>query len=186
MKLVFPNLDYKSRAIDFIQEFYDNDSDINGSGALDWYLENSTYEEWLKKILADIDIANIEEPRVPALTYFYVREEDDAIVGMINIRLSLNDFLRNEGGHIGYCIRPSERGQNHASNMLLEGLKTCKTIGIKEVFISCDKENKASARVIIKCGGSLQKEFYSETFDEVIQMYEIIISEKVIQNGTTT
>lgn len=55
----------------------------------------------------EIDVANIPQPRVPALTYFYIREEDDEIVGMINLRLSLNDFLKLEGGHIGYCIKPT-------------------------------------------------------------------------------
>ena len=74
MKLVFPSLTYKEKSIQFINEFYEYNSDINGSGALDGYLENSTYEEWIKKVFADIDIANIPQPRVPALTYFYVRE----------------------------------------------------------------------------------------------------------------
>ena len=34
---------------------------------------------------------------------------------MINIRLALNDFLRKEGGHIGYCIRPTERQKHYAT-----------------------------------------------------------------------
>lgn len=75
---------------DFIREFDEYGSEINGSGGLERYLNQSTYEEWLKKVMADIDIANIEPGRVPALTYFYVREEDDKVVGMINIRLALN------------------------------------------------------------------------------------------------
>ena len=173
MRLVFPNMQYKEKALDFIQEFYDNNSDINGSGGLDGYLENSTYEDWIKKVLADIDIANIEKPRVPAITYFYIREEDDAIIGMINIRLALNDFLRNEGGHVGYCIRPTERKKHYATNMLSDALIVCDTIGIKEVLVSCDKENIASAKVIKKCGGVLKKEFYSEAFEETLQMYSI-------------
>lgn len=173
MKLVFPTIEYKEKAIEFIQEFYDNNSEINGSGSLDSFLQDSTYEEWLKKVLSDIDIANIQKPRVPALTYFYVREEDDFVVGMVNIRLSLNDFLRNECGHIGYCIRPCERRKKHATRMLSSALEVCNTIGIKEVLVSCDKENIASAKVIQNCGGKLKKEFYSETFNETIQMYAI-------------
>ena len=173
MRLVFPSIEYKEKAIEFIQEFYDNNSEINGSGGLDGYLETSTYEEWLLKVMADIDIANIVKPRVPALTYFYVRKEDDRIVGMINIRLALNDFLRNEGGHIGYCIRPTERRKYYGSNMLKEALKVCDTVSIKEVFVSCDKDNIASANVIKNCGGILKKELYSDTFNEEIQMYVI-------------
>ena len=51
MKLVFPDLLYKEKAVQFINEFYEYNSDINGSNELDVYLEKSTYEEWIKKIL---------------------------------------------------------------------------------------------------------------------------------------
>lgn len=121
----------------------------------------------------DIDIANVNPPRVPALTYFYVREEDDRIIGMVNVRLALNDFLRHEGGHIGYCIRPTERQKHYATNMLQDVLNFCKPIGLKEVIISCDKSNMASAKVIQNCDGVLDAEFYSDTFKEVIQRYII-------------
>lgn len=173
MKFVFPNLQYKEKAIEFINEFYQYHSEINGSGALDSYLENATYEDWLTKVHQDIDIANVKSPRVPALTYFYVREEDDRIIGMVNVRLALNDFLRQEAGHIGYCIRPTERQKHYATNMLQDVLNFCKPIGLKEAIISCDKSNMASAKVIQNCGGALDAEFYSDTFKEVIQRYII-------------
>lgn len=110
---------------------------------------------------------------MPALTYFYVREEDDKILGMINIRLALNDFLRNEGGHIGYCIRPTERRKHYATEMLKKALEVCDTMSIKEVLLSCDKDNAASSGVIKNCGGELIEELYSETFRAEIQRYVI-------------
>ena len=173
MRLVFPTLEYKEKATEYIREFYEYNSEINGSGALDRFLRESTYEEWLVKIRKDIDIANVEKPRVPALTYFYVREEDDRIVGMINIRLALSDFLREEGGHIGYSVRPTERRKHYATDMLKAGVEVLNTIGINEVLVSCDKENPASAGTIKNNGGKLIKEMYSETFKENIQMYSI-------------
>ena len=173
MKLVFPNLKYKEKAIDFISEFYEYNSDINGSGALDLYLEEYTYEDWIEKVLIDIDVANTISTRVPALTYFYVREEDDKIVGMINLRLALNDFLRTEGGHIGYCIRPTERRKHYGAEMLRAALKVYDILGIKEILISCDKLNLASSGVIKSCGGELLTEFYSETFKTEVQKYVI-------------
>lgn len=173
MRLVFPNLEYKDKAIDYINEFYEYGSEINGSGSLDRYLKEATYEEWLDKVLSYIDIANIPKGKVPDLTYFYVREDDDRIVGMVNIRLALNDFLRNEGGHIGYSVRPTERRKHYASEMLKASLRVLSAIGIKEAYVSCDKENAASKGVILNCGGILKNEFYSETFEETIQMYVI-------------
>ncbi len=175
MKLVFPSMEYKEKAIDYINEFNEYGSEVNGSGSLDDFLKESTYEKWLEKVMNYIDIANLPEPYVPDLTYFYVREEDDRIVGMVNIRLALNDFLRKEGGHIGYSVRPTERRKNYATDMLSLALKVCGKIGIKEVLVSCDKENAASVGVIRKCDGLLKDEFYSETFDETIQMYGVQI-----------
>jgi len=173
MKLVFPNISYKEKAIQFANEFYEYNSELNGSGALESYLKEATYEEWLEKVQADVDIANVIKPRVPALTYFYVREEDGEIIGMINIRLALNEFLRNEGGHIGYCIRPKERRKGYGTMLLQEVLKVYDTLGINEIILTCDKTNIASAGVIRNNGGELETEFYSETFKEEIQKYVI-------------
>ena len=178
MKLQFPNIDYKEKAIEFISEFHEHSSEVDGSGSLDRFLRESTYEEWLKKVLSQIDIANVEEGKVPSLTYFYVREEDDRIVGIINIRLALNDFLRNEAGHIGYSVRPTERRKHYGTEMLKCGLEACRRIGIENVIVSCDKDNLASAGVIKNCGGVLEAELYSKTFKAVIQRYVIRAEDK--------
>lgn len=174
MKFVFPNIDYEHKAIEYIQEFYDNSSAINGTGGLDRYLEKATYKDWLLKVEADRDIANIPIDRVPAYTYFYVRKDDSKIIGMINIRLALNDFLRKEGGHIGYCIRPTERRKGYGTRMLSEAMKFIGPIGLSRIILTCDKENLASAGVIKKCGGILDDEFYSDVFNAVVQRYQII------------
>lgn len=173
MRLVFPTIEYKDKAIEYINEFYEYDSEINGSGSLDRFLKESTYEKWLEKLVYAMDIANMQENKVPDLTYFYVRESDDRIVGMINIRLALNDFLRKEGGHIGYSVRPTERRKGFGTDMLTEGIKVCERVGIREVLVSCDKVNVASAGVIKNCSGVLKDEFYSQTYDEMLQMYVI-------------
>ena len=173
MKLVFPNKDYEAKAKEFIAEFYEYDSEIAGSGSLDRYLKESTYDEWLTKVFSYIDIANIPEGKIPGLTYFFVREEDDRIVGMINIRLALNDFLRNEAGHIGYCIRPTERRKGYGTQLLRAGIAVCRRVDIEDIIVTCDKVNLGSAGVIRNCGGVLEAELYSEAFGEVIQRYVI-------------
>jgi len=173
MKFVFPNKAYEQKAVAYIQEFYDHQSEINGVGGLTRYLENSTYDDWLLKLMADLDIANIPDDKVPAYTYFYVREEDDKIVGMISIRLALNDFLRKEGGHIGYSIRPTERKKGYGTQMLKEALRFCKSIGLCDIIITCNKDNLGSVGIIKNCGGILDEEFFSEYFNEVIQRYNI-------------
>ena len=174
MKLVFPNIEYKEQAIEYIRECLECGSEVNGSGGLLRFLAQSrAYEQWLEKIMRDIDIANVPEDRVPALTYFYVREDDDRIVGMVNIRLALNDYLRTECGHIGYSTRPSERGKGYATALLGEALRVCARVGITDVIMTCDKDNPASAKVIINNGGALEEEFFCENYGGVIQRYII-------------
>ena len=36
------------------------------------------------------------------------RVSDGRIVGMLQVRLALNDYLLHYGGHIGYSVRPDE------------------------------------------------------------------------------
>ena len=173
MKLVFPTMKYKDKAIEYINEFYEYGSKINGGGGLDRCLKEATYEEWLEKTLRYLDIANPPKDRSSAITYFYVREADDRIVGMVNMRLALTDFMRKEGGHIGYSIRPTERRKHYGTALLERVLKVYGAMGIREVLVSCDKENTASAGVIKNCGGVLKDEFFSETYKEMLQMYRI-------------
>lgn len=170
MILVEPSKEYENKAFEFIEEFHVFNSEINGTGGLDSY---DNYNEWLHKIERDLDLANISEGRVPATTYFFVRKSDKRIIGMINIRHRLNEFLLNEGGHIGYSIRPTERNKGYATLMLSLGLQKCRELNLEKALITCDKINIASAKVIQKNGGVLENELYSETFSEIIQRYWI-------------
>ena len=171
MLLVFPSEEYEQKAKDFVQEFYDNSSEINGDGGLEYYLRERTYSEWLVKVRRDIDLANIPEDRAPQLNYFCIREEDGVIVGMVATRLVLNDFLPKEAGHIGYCVRPSERRKGYATFMLTNALAFLRRIGQNNIIIICDASNVASAGVIRKCGGILETEFYSDTFQTNVQKF---------------
>lgn len=158
-KLVKPSLEYKRQAIEYIQEQNEYNSSINGVGGLDRYLEN--YEGWLKKLEEDRNRPTTEE-RVPAETFFLVRENDNKILGMINIRLALNEKLRKVGGHIGYSIRPTERRKGYNKINLYLGLLECKKHGIKRVMLSCNKENLGSAKTIQSFDAELEREFYDD------------------------
>lgn len=173
MKLIFPTKAYEAQAKEFYAEFVEYSSETAGTGSLNRYLKNSTYDAWLEKVMADLDAANLPPDKVPAITYFCVREEDGMIVGMINIRPTANDFLRTEAGHIGYCVRPTERRKGYGTEILRLGLEVCRRMDIHRVIVSCDKVNLASAGVIKNCGGALDAEFYSKTFDEILQRYVI-------------
>lgn len=87
-----PSMNRKNDAIAFINEFYEFNSDINGNGGLHRFLDN--YEGWIDKLQEDYTrVAN--EKKVPARTYLLIRSSDNRIIGMINIRLALNENLKN-------------------------------------------------------------------------------------------
>lgn len=159
--LEVPTIERKEDAIDYINEFYEYNSGINGTGSLDRYLKEKTYEKWLEKLEKDYNTIKNED-RVPARTYFLIRKKDNKIIGMINIRLELNEYLRTEGGHIGYSIRPTERRKGYNKINLYLGLEICKKYGIKEVLLFCEKDNIASGKTIKSVGGIFKEEFLNE------------------------
>lgn len=151
-----PGISRKEDAIDYIREFLEYGSEINGAGGLHRFLDD--YEGWLKKL--DLDYIQVpDEERVPGRTYFLVRESDSRIVGMINIRLALNERLSHYGGHIGYSIRPTERGNGYNKINLYLGLKVCRKYGIERIFMDADLENPASWKTMEAFGGVRIREY---------------------------
>ncbi|MBQ6289065.1 MAG: GNAT family N-acetyltransferase [Clostridia bacterium] len=154
-----PGPERKEAAIDYINEFYQYNSEINGTGGLNRFLDN--YEGWLEKLNLDYTRVPNEE-KVPGRTYFLVRESDQRIVGMINIRLALNEKLKHYGGHIGYSIRPTERGKGYNNINLYLGLKVCDYFGIGSVFMDADLDNPASWKTMEAMGGKRIREYYDD------------------------
>lgn len=176
-RLVTPLKIHKQDAIDYINEFYQYSSNINGVGGLDQYLDR--YEEWLLKLWEDRNRITIDE-RVPAETLFLIRESDNRIVGMINIRFALNEQLKKFGGHIGYSIRPTERLKGYGKINLYLGLLECQKHGLKEVLLNCDKDNVGSAKLIQSFGGELVEEYLEDEYAKyIIQKYKIDVDETI-------
>ncbi len=177
LKHVKPSKEYEQEALEYINEFYEYNSDINGTGGLQRYLDN--YDGWLEKLEEDRTRIPNEE-KVPAETYFLVRENDNKIVGMINIRLTLNENLKKFGGHIGYSIRPTERKKGYNKVNLYLGLLCCKEHGISEVLMDCDKSNLGSAKTMQALGGKLIREYYDDTYAHcTVQDYIINVEEAI-------
>ena len=130
------------------------------------------YKEWLEYTNKLENQDTCPSHLVSAYTYFLVGE-NNKIIGSINIRHRLNDYLFNFGGHIGYGVRPTERKKGYASLMLSLALEVAKELGINRVLITCNKDNIGSAKTIINNGGILENEVKED--DKLVQRYWIEI-----------
>ena len=120
-----------------------------------WNPDNFVYEEWLEENLQAETGLNIPENWVPAIQLVSFDEAGHAL-GFLNLRLRLNDYLLEKGGHIGYSIRPSERGKGYAKESLRQGLQVAKDKNIHRALVTCSIKNSASRAVILANGGQLE------------------------------
>ena len=90
---------------------------------------------------------------VPATTYWLVRDRDGAVLGSCRLRHRLTDSLWQDGGHIGYDIRPSCRNRGYATEMLALALEEARQRELDWVLLTVTPTNLPSIRVIEKNGG---------------------------------
>ena len=151
--LVKPDLSYADEIIKYKEESLAESPIINGSAGLDRF---SSIEDWLEELKKRSCEDTVPKGLVPSSTYLAVREKDNYIVGMIDIRHYLNEYLTQVGGHIGYGVRKTERNKGYAKQMLKLALEKCKELKIKKVLITCDEDNIASEKVILSVNAKLE------------------------------
>ena len=147
-----PTLTDKETVLDMMAEFEQTQSAHDGGF---WDAEIFSYENWLETNLNKEMGINLPENRVPSIQFVLFDESGHAL-GFLNLRLRLNEGLLNYAGHIGYSIRPSERGKGYAKEALHQGLKIAKEKNIKRALVTCSTENPASRAVILANGGQLE------------------------------
>lgn len=129
------------------------------------------FEAFLAKLDGCARGEGVFEGFVPHTTYWLV--VDGSVVGASNLRHSLNDRLRRVGGHIGYGVRPSARGRGYATELLRRTVDAARSVGLADLLLTCDRDNTASARVIVKNGGLLDAEEFLPEERITIQRYWI-------------
>ena len=176
--LELPTIERKQEALEYINEFYEYDSQIHGTGSLDRELKKGkTYEEWLNSNLKLHDEKYaVEKGLVPSYTYFLIRKNDNKIIGMIDLRLGLNDYLRNYGGHIGYSIRPTERKKGYNKLNLYLILQVAQNHNLEKVLITCADYNEGSRKTILALGGKFEKNTFDESDNETMNLYWIDVN----------
>lgn len=173
-ELIFrtPTADDAAEYISYRQAFLDAGDSMDGTGAMRRFSDPA---EWLAENARYADPATLPEGKVLSTLFVCERRADGRIVGMLQVRHTLNDYLLHYGGHIGYSVRPDERRKGYASWMLAQALDYCRSLGLTRVLITCRDTNEASRRTILKAGGVYESTEHEPDRNEDLERYWITL-----------
>lgn len=153
-----PSFERKDEIIEYINEFVEYNSEINGTGGLDKIIEGYTFEQALARCLSMEDENYAKKiNRCQSKTFLLIREKDNRIVGTINVRWNLTEAMKRFGGNIGYGIRPTERRKGYNKINLYLGMQEAQKLGLDRVMLDCDVNNLGSDRTLKALGGVLER-----------------------------
>lgn len=170
LKLIQPTAGYAGQIAAYRQAFLDAGDSMDGTGSL-FRMENPA--DWLQQCKDLQHEETVPEVWVPSTQFVCVRESDDKLVGMIQVRHRFNAFLEKYAGHIGYSVHPAERRKGYARWMLGAVLPHCRELGLERVLVCCADSNPASRRTILANGGAYESTVYLAEDDENLERYWI-------------
>ena len=172
LRLIAPTADYAEQISAYRRDFLDNGDSMDGTGSLS-RMEDPA--QWLRQVEELRNPETVPENWVPSTQFICVREADNRLVGMIQVRHCFNAFLEKFGGNIGYSVRPDERRRGYAEWMLRAVLPYCREIGLKRLLVTCLAENEASRRTILACGGAYESTVRDADADATLERYWIAL-----------
>lgn len=152
-------------------QFLEMAADYQSAGENRYDADVEDFDASLERLEMYASGVNLPAGHVPSSEFFLLGE--GKLIGRVGIRHRLNRGLEIIGGHIGYDIRPSERNRGFGTLILHLALVKARGIGLKKVLLTCDADNFASARVIEKNGGRLDKQIIYEETGKLISHYWI-------------
>lgn len=154
--LVRPTQDMEPLARDYQREHLAHgETELHGSALMDAL----PYPEWVQRTLDNAEPSTVHSGWVVADTFFVLRQSDGQVIGMTDIRHSLDTpFLSEVGGHIGYGVRPSERRKGYAAAILGLALDHARSLGLPRVMLSCFSDNEGSRKTILRRDGKKERE----------------------------
>ena len=162
MKLLRPTMEYDRQIQAFRAEFLACGSSMDGCGRLRRFEDSAA---WIAYLRAEQD-----------LTFLCVREEDDRLVGMVQIRPRLeNEVLQRYAGHLGYSVAPSQRRRGYGAAILAAAVEKCRDLGLSRILVSCKSDNEGSRRIILRNGGVYESTVHWPERDVWLERYWIEI-----------
>ncbi len=168
MALMEIGMDYAGEIMAYRQEMLDAESEMDGCGNLHRCTNAQEWVDFNQRLKHE---ETRPEAWVVSTQFAYVRKSDGRILGMIQVRHYLNDYLREYAGHIGYSVRPSERRKGVATAMLREALPFCRSIGLERVMIACEPCNPGSRGTILNNGGVYWRTVHMDAENVDLEQY---------------
>jgi predicted acetyltransferase len=168
-ELIEPTARLRDNYRSFVQEFVSR-----GEKLIPFVLEFACDDfEGLMRLFQEMKAGiGLPDGFVPHTTYWLVRNGEQ-ILGVSNLRHRLTPKLEQEGGHIGYGVRPSERQKGYGTRLLAMTLVEAKNWGLTRVLVTCAKSNAGSVQIILRNGGIWHSEEFLPARGEVVQRYWI-------------
>lgn len=148
--LIKPITSFADQIVSYRQEFLDCGSSMDGCGSLRCMPDPN---DWLDQVKLYSSKNTVPEDKVQSTQFICIRESDNRLVGMIQVRHYFNEYLEKYAGNIGYSIRPSERRKGYGTRMLRLVLPFCREIGLDRILIACLDTNDGSRKIILANGG---------------------------------
>jgi predicted acetyltransferase len=115
---------------------------------------------------------NLGPDEIQQQTWWLVRNGRE-IVGVVYLRPEADAERQRKTGHVGYYVRPAERGKGYGTVMLRLAVERLRAAGVSSVAVVCGKDNEASKRVAEKNGGRLESVRFSQALNKVLHLYRI-------------
>jgi predicted acetyltransferase len=167
IRLVEPGTGWRDEFLRMLDEHLQTGEDY-----YDAALACRDFEAYVHKLVENSLGLNLPTGIVPMTTYWLIRDAA-VMLGQSRLRHTLTPALEHHGGHIGYVIRPSQRQKGYGAQILALTLEKARDLGLRRVRITCDTDNLASARIIEKNGGNLDRQVISEYSGVLISQYWI-------------
>ena len=149
-ELIRPSEEYADQIRNYREIFLKKHQSLDGTSDLK---NHEDPDEWIAYVRSFENPDTVPAGMVPSDQFLYVRKSDHSLLGMIQVRHELNESLSLIGGHIGYSVLPKERRKGIATRMLKDVLPDCRSLGLKQVLLTCKKDNIGSRNVILANNG---------------------------------
>ena len=149
LRLVEPAPQYKAAILDAVPELQAiGEWDISPDAFA------ARFDDMLRELAAAKDPATAPPGVLPYEDFWLM--EDNTWIGLLTLRLRLNEAFLHSGGHIGYVIRPSKRRCGYGTALLRLGLDKARERGLARVLLTCDETNIGSRKIIEANGGQFE------------------------------